>query len=61
MDNEEFISFESELQELLSKYHIRIETTVEFPHYKILPEEVKLALIILNKHGGVIKPKYIKE
>ena len=42
---------EREISVLLDKYNLRYITGIKFPIYRILPEEVKLALIILKKHG----------
>lgn len=54
----DIIEFEKKLKKLLEDSNIAIETTVDFPQYKILPEEVRLALLVLQKHGGVFKPVY---
>ena len=59
----DFVRFEEKLKALLAEEHIRIETVVEFPQYegKELPDEIKLALSVLGKAGGVIKPRYIED
>jgi len=41
---------EKEIGELEKKYGLSLSVTLDFPRYKELPEEVKLAIIILNKH-----------
>lgn len=66
MENElkvDFVRFEERLKALLQEEHIRIETTIEFPQYegKELPTEIKLALEVLGKAGGVMKPRYIAD
>ena len=40
-----------EIQGILNKYNLRLRYKLDFPIYKILPVEVKLALKILEKHG----------
>lgn len=42
---------EAEIQEILKKYHLKMGYDISFPVYKILPDEVKLALSILQQHG----------
>lgn len=43
---------EKEIVELEKKYGLSLSVTLDFPMYKELPEEVRLAIIILNKHGA---------
>jgi hypothetical protein len=47
--------------EILNRAGLRMGFEISFPVYRILPDEVKLALSILNKHGFtisiVLKPK----
>ncbi len=40
-----------EIQEVLKKYHVKVDQSIEFPVYRILPDEIQLALNILKKHG----------
>lgn len=40
-----------ETQEILSKYNLKFHYKLTFPVYNVLPDEVKLALNILEKHG----------
>ncbi len=35
---------------ILEEYKLKTNFEVSFPQYKVLPDEVKLALIILKKH-----------
>lgn len=42
--------FAKDFQNLLEKYEIKVAIRLDFPEYKILPDEVKLALIVINKH-----------
>ena len=46
---------EKTIQAFVDKYGFEIGYTLDFPIYKILPDEVKLALKILGKHGMVVK------
>lgn len=39
------------IETYLQKHGFKITYTVDFPIYKILPDEVQLALSVLNKHG----------
>lgn len=55
---EDVQEFERELTLLLEKYDLHIEATIDFPIYKELPIEVRLALGVLNKHQGVLLPVY---
>lgn len=38
------------IAEILKKYKLKNNYEVAFPQYKILPDEVKLAILILKKH-----------
>ncbi len=40
----------NEINSILNKYNLKIGYEVAFPLYKSLPEEVKLALLVLSKH-----------
>ena len=46
---------EKQIKELVDKNGFKIGYKIDFPVYRILPDEVKLALNILNKYGMVIK------
>lgn len=42
---------EKEIREILKRHKLKIGYQISFPMYKILPDEVKLALSVLVKHG----------
>ena len=42
---------EKEIQDILNKYNLKISYEFDFPRYKILPPEVKLALKVLENNG----------
>lgn len=42
--------FIKELGELKTKYEIDFDIKMDFPEYRILPEDVKLALAVIAKH-----------
>lgn len=42
---------EEEIREILKKHNLKISYEISFPKYKILPDEVQLALKILAKNG----------
>ena len=44
-----------EIQAILKKHGLKINQTISFPRYKILPDEVQLALKILSNHGMKIQ------
>ncbi len=46
---------EKQIKDLVDKNGYEIGYTLDFPIYKILPDEVKLALNILGKHGMTLK------
>lgn len=46
---------QKEIEAVLKKYKVKTGFFINFPQYKILPDEVKLALIILDKHGMEIQ------
>ncbi len=54
MDNqdlkERIAEFEKEYKALQAKYQIKPGISLEFPQFKILPEEVQLALLIVQKY-----------
>lgn len=47
-----------EINEILDKYQIEYKFKLEFPIYNQIPEEVKLAMIILEKHGMTLSIHY---
>ena len=42
---------DEEIQAILDKYNLKIGYDIHFPMYNQLPDEVKLALSVLHKHG----------
>ena len=46
---------EKQIKDLVEKNGFEIGYNLDFPIYKILPDEVKLALNILGKHGMTLK------
>jgi len=40
-----------QIDEYLKKHKFKLGYAIDFPIYKILPEEVQLALKVLTKHG----------
>ena len=53
LDKEQRIQlFQKELDELLKKHEVELVVGIDFPNYKILPDEVKLANLIFQKHEG---------
>lgn len=44
--------FVAEQGALLTKYGLKISFQIDFPQYKILPEEVQLAVKVILKHGA---------
>ena len=42
---------QTEVNEALTRNNCTLTYQIDFPTYKILPDEVKLALLILQKHG----------
>lgn len=43
-------NFVKELGELKTKYEIDFDIKMDFPEYKILPDDVKLAIAVIAKH-----------
>jgi len=41
---------QKEIEEILKKYGLQLGYKFDFPVYRIVPDEVKLALNILGKH-----------
>jgi len=60
LQKEQIQNFEKELKELKAKYGIDPVATLEFPQYRVLPEEVQLALKIIEKHKYKIMLSYMK-
>ena len=51
MSKNEIDTVQKEIETILQKENLKIGYGISFPMYKILPDEVKLALKILVKHG----------
>lgn len=49
--NDRIKAFETEFMALLNQHQLTYSIVIDFPNYKIWPDEVKLALIILQKHN----------
>lgn len=41
----------NEIVEALNKHNLRINYELSFPRYNIMPDEVRLALSVLQNHG----------
>lgn len=46
---------QKEIQAVLDKHNLELGYQVTFPQYKVLPDEVKLAMLVLKKNGMVIQ------
>lgn len=42
---------EKQIKEILDKEKLKFSYEISFPMYRITPDEVKLALSVLKKHG----------
>lgn len=51
--------FETEFKTLLDKHNLSWSVSLDFPKYKVLPPEVKLSLVIIDKEGGEYKLAYL--
>ena len=60
VETKELQEFDKELKDLMEARKVKIDIAIDFPAYKILPEEAKFALYLFHKYGGVLKPKYTK-
>ena len=50
--------FEEQLTGAMKENEIGIVLSIDFPQFKILPDEVKLALSVMEKNGYVLKLSY---
>lgn len=48
--DEKKANFAKELEDLLKKYQFNLKIRLEFPDYKVLPDDVKLALATIARH-----------
>jgi len=44
-------TFLQEFEDLKKKHNVEMEVSMDFPMYKVLPDDVKLALLVLQKHN----------
>jgi hypothetical protein len=51
-------AFEQDLPVLMATHQLKGEITMNFPKYNILPDEVMLALKVIEKHGRIFVYKY---
>lgn len=42
---------EKQINEILEKNNLKLNYQISFPTYRIIPDEVRLALSVLAKHG----------
>lgn len=42
---------QNEIDQVLEKYNLTIGYELSFPRYRIIPDEVRLALSVLKTHG----------
>jgi len=42
--------FSQEFNNLLQKYGYQVQIVLDFPEYKVLPDDLKLALLVMNQH-----------
>ena len=49
------IEVDQQIQKLLSKNKMKLGYQFDFPRYKEIPDEVKLALSVLQTHGLNVK------
>lgn len=49
-------SLEKEILALEAQYGLTSIVSLDFPRYKVLPKEVELAILILEKH----EPKFVR-
>jgi hypothetical protein len=52
------LNFEKDLAELKKKYDLDPVATIEFPQYRVLPDEVLLALRVIERHQYKIMLSY---
>ena len=55
MTDDELKQKQNRVREILEKEGVEIGYNLSFPIYRILPNEVKLALLILDKYGMEVK------
>lgn len=50
---------DKEIQDVLAKYKLKMVVKMDFPLYRQLPDEVQLALKVLENHKGTHLLEYI--
>lgn len=50
--------FEAELANLQERYQIAMNVSIEFPIYRVLPDEVKLAVEVIKNHKFQLQRYY---
>ena len=58
VQQEQVEKFGKELEQLLSKYGLKMHMGIDFPTYKVLPIDLQLALQLVEKHGGQFQLSY---
>ena len=58
MPDDTLQQFKTDIEALQTKYNVKLKAAIDFPTYKILPPEVQLALLIIEKHGGLMSIGY---
>lgn len=59
--DKKFALAEKELAILLKKHGVKLDFEMNFPKYRILPDEVQLALSVLGNHGVKIELSLAKK
>ena len=49
---------EEQIKDVLTDNHVKMIYKISFPIYRQLPDEVSLALLVLNRHGMTITVSY---
>lgn len=55
---ERVAAYEAENKALLAKYRLKYGINIDFPMYKELPDELKLALAVMAKHKMDVQASY---
>jgi hypothetical protein len=50
--------YEEDLKQLDEKYGLKKIISMEFPQYNLFPDDLKLALLVVQKHQPVFMFKY---
>jgi len=49
---------EKMIADILLENNLKLDELIDFPTYKVYPDEVKLALMVLERHGAKIMRSY---